>query len=56
LERLALVHTNAIERAQNLRQKAQHLLPEGEILSVDITPVLGTHLGPDAVGFACVSV
>jgi DegV family protein with EDD domain len=56
LERVALVHTNAIERAKNLRRKAQHLLPEGEILSVDITPVLGTHLGPDAVGFACVSV
>jgi fatty acid-binding protein DegV len=56
LERVALVHTNAIERAKNLRRKAQHLLPEGEILSVDITPVLGTHLGPNAVGFACVSV
>jgi len=48
LERVALVHTHALERAQ-------HLLPEGEILSVDITPVFGTHLGPGAVGFACVS-
>jgi DegV family protein with EDD domain len=56
LERVALVHTHALEKAQDLRQKAQHLLPEGEILSVDITPVFGTHLGPGAVGFACVSV
>jgi len=56
LERVALVHTHALERAQDLRQKAQHLLPEGEILSVDITPVFGTHLGPGAVGFVCVSV
>ena len=55
LERVALVHTHALEKAQYLRQKAQHLLPEGETLSVDITPVFGTHLGPGAVGFACVS-
>ena len=56
LERVALVHTHALEKTQDLRQKAQHLLPEGEILSVDITPVFGTHLGPGAVGFVCVSV
>jgi DegV family protein with EDD domain len=56
LERVALVHTHALERAQSLRQKAQYLLPEGEILSVNVTPVLGTHLGPGAVGFVCISV
>jgi fatty acid-binding protein DegV len=55
LERVALVHTHALEKAQALRRKAQHLLPAEEILSVDITPVFGTHLGPGAVGFVCVS-
>lgn len=55
LEMAALVHTNALERAKSLRQQAAHLLPGGEIPSVDITPVLGAHLGPNAVGFACVS-
>ena len=55
LERVALVHTHALEKAQDQRQEAQHLLPKGEILSVDITPVFGTHLGPGAVGFVCVS-
>jgi DegV family protein with EDD domain len=55
LERVALVHTHALEKANDLRQKARHLLPEGEILSVEITPVFGTHLGPRAVGFVCVS-
>ncbi len=54
LERVALVHTHALEKAHDLRQKAKHLLPEGDILSVDITPVFGTHLGPGAVGFACI--
>ena len=55
LEKVALVHTHALEKAQELRQLAQHLLPEGEVLSVDITPVFGVHLGPGAVGFVCVS-
>ena len=44
LERAALVHNHALQKAQQLRQKAQHLLPEGEILSVNITPVFGVHL------------
>ena len=55
LERVALVHTNAPDRAEDLRQRVQHLLPEGEIPSVDITPVIGAHIGPGAVGFACVT-
>lgn len=54
-EMVALVHTNAVGRANALRQQAAHLLPIGEILSMDITPVLGAHLGPNAIGFACVT-
>jgi DegV family protein with EDD domain len=55
LERVALVHTHAPDRAEDLRQRVQHLLPEGEIPSVDITPVIGAHIGPGALGFACVA-
>jgi DegV family protein with EDD domain len=56
LEELALVHTNAREEAEALWQKARHLFPEKENpLSVDVTPVLGAHLGPGAVGFTCIS-
>jgi DegV family protein with EDD domain len=55
LERVALVHTHALDKARELREQAQHLLPKGEVLSVDITPVFGVHLGPGAVGFVCVS-
>jgi DegV family protein with EDD domain len=55
LEKVALVHTHALDKVEELRQKAQHLLPEGELLSVDITPVFGVHLGPGAAGFACVT-
>jgi DegV family protein with EDD domain len=55
LEKVALVHTHALERAEELREKVKHLLPLGDTISVDITPVFGAHLGPGAVGFACVS-
>ena len=56
LEQLALVHTNAGEEADALWQQAKHLAPDLVTpLSVDVTPVLGAHLGPGAVGFACTS-
>jgi DegV family protein with EDD domain len=53
-ERVALVHTDAPERAESLRQSVLSLLPEEEILSVDITPVIGAHIGPGAAGFAVI--
>jgi DegV family protein with EDD domain len=55
LQEVALVHTHAPDRAEELRRQAQHLLPEGEIPAVNITPVIGAHIGPGAVGFACVT-
>jgi DegV family protein with EDD domain len=55
VEKAALVHSNAPDRAEALHRQAAHLLPDGDIPSVDITPVLGVHLGPNAAGFACVS-
>lgn len=53
-ERTALVHTNAAEEAEELRQSVTELLPAGEMYSEDITPVIGAHIGPGAVGFAVV--
>jgi len=54
LERVAVVHSNTLEKSEQLIALNKPYLPSGEILSVDITPVLGAHLGPGAVGFACV--
>ncbi len=54
LERVAVVHSNSPEKSNQLIVQNRPYLPSGEILSVDITPVLGAHLGPGAVGFACV--
>ncbi len=55
LERLDLVHTNAPEKAEDLREKSKDLFPGGEIpLSVDVTPALGANIGPGVIGFACI--
>ncbi len=57
LERVAIVHTHALpEGVAELRSLAEHLLPKGDILSQDITPVIGAHIGPGALGFAAVGV
>ena len=55
IEKAALLHTNAPETAEKLRQMAASLLPRGEILSMDITPVIGAHIGPGAAGFAIIT-
>ena len=55
IEQFALVHTNAAEQALAFRQQAAHLLPEQTAYSMDITPVIGAHLGPGAVGYAVIS-
>jgi fatty acid-binding protein DegV len=56
LERIAIVHTHALpERLTELRTLAAHLLPQGDILTEEITPVIGAHIGPGAVGFAVIS-
>jgi DegV family protein with EDD domain len=55
LERVAIVHTHAPERVAELLERAAVLLPAGDILQVDITPVIGAHIGPGAAGFAVVT-
>jgi DegV family protein with EDD domain len=55
IERVALVHTNAPDRLADLRKLASHLLPKGDLMTEDITPVIGAHIGPGAAGFAVVT-
>jgi DegV family protein with EDD domain len=54
-EKVALLHSQAEERARELLQKVHHLLPPGEVIVTEISPVLGAHIGPGVVGFACIS-
>ncbi len=55
LTRLALLHTNAEQQARRLYESVADSIPLGEIEAVDITPVIGAHIGPGAIGFATVS-
>jgi len=54
-EKFALVHTNAPGEAEEFRKRIEHLIPKGPVFSMDITPVIGAHIGPGAVGYAAVS-
>jgi DegV family protein with EDD domain len=54
-EKVALVHTDAQERAQALLEEVRGGFPEGEIWTQEINPVLGAHIGPGVIGFACIS-
>jgi DegV family protein with EDD domain len=57
LERLAILHTNAEPRAKQLLNElmnhARKSIPR-DILFVNVTAVIGTHLGPNGLGFAAV--
>lgn len=55
LERLAILHTNAPERAAQFSETLANrvAVPPG-LLTVNLTSVLGTHLGPNGLGFAAV--
>ena len=56
LAELALVHTHNPAGAEALRRQAQHLFPAGkEPLRAEVTPVIGSHVGPGAVGFVAVT-
>jgi len=54
IERFALLHTHDADGAQALRMKLGAHVPDGEMIAVDITPVIGAHIGPGAVGYAIV--
>ena len=51
-EQLAIVHAGVQARAEALRDQAAHYLPGKDIITMQITPVLGANLGIGALGFA----
>ena len=58
MERLAILHTNAEDRAHKLldsmmQGKSRMSVPR-DVLFVNVTAVIGTHLGPNCIGFAAV--
>jgi DegV family protein with EDD domain len=56
IEELALVHTHALEKAEEFKSTAQSFLPKGKIpLLAEVTPAIGVHVGPNAIGLICVT-
>ena len=57
MERLAILHTNAETRAKKLlnelNKHSEKIIPH-DVLFVNVTAVIGTHLGPNGLGFAAV--
>lgn len=57
MERLAILHTNAPQRAKDLLNGVmdrQHKFVPRDILLVNVTAVIGAHLGANGLGFAAV--
>lgn len=52
-ERLAILHTNAESTARNFLEKLDLELPYPPFV-VNVTTVIGTHVGPNGLGFALV--
>jgi len=56
LEQLSLVHTHTLPKVEHLRQQALSFFPADKTsLCVEVTPAIGAHIGPGAIGFVCVA-
>ena len=53
LESLAFLHSNWPDGAQDLQHHLAHLSPD-QTLTVNVTPIIGVHIGPGGVGVAAV--
>jgi len=51
IERLAVLHANAIEDARTLADQLRSLCASAPLI-VDVTTIIGVHVGPGAVGLA----
>ncbi len=55
LERLAVLHTNAESAAQQILEDVKSKVTVQPLL-VNVTTAIGTHVGPDGLGFAAVPI
>ena len=53
LGRIAVLHASNLQTAKQLQEQAAYLFPpDQELIFMEITPAIGAHIGPGAVGFA----
>ena len=56
LERVVVLHTSNAGGAAALSEEARHLFPaQDNFPAVELTPTIGAHLGPGALGLACLT-
>ena len=55
LAELCVVHSNVPDRAEQLRDRVSYLRPEAVIPLIDVSPIIATHIGPNAVGIVGVA-
>ncbi|PWH20114.1 MAG: hypothetical protein DDG59_01225 [Anaerolineae bacterium] len=53
IEKLAILHTNAEDRAQQLLEEVKDISPK-QVLTVNVTSVIGSHVGPNGLGFTAI--
>jgi DegV family protein with EDD domain len=53
LERIAILHTNAEEDAYSFLQNINWQIPPDPLM-INVTTIIGTHVGPNGLGFAAV--
>jgi len=54
LAELAVLHSRAPEAAEGLSDRLAAVFPRQRMVIAEVTTVLGTHVGPNALGAACV--
>ena len=56
LDRIAVLHAHNLQVAKQLQEQAAFLFPpDQELIFMEITPAIGAHIGPGAVGFAFIT-
>jgi len=51
IQHLTFLHTNSLDKVKDIFKKIEIKLPDSPIFT-NITPAVGTHTGPNALGFA----
>jgi fatty acid-binding protein DegV len=54
LERLAVLHTNNLDEARLLAEALADIWPADRPPFIDVTPVIGVHVGPQGLGLSVV--
>jgi DegV family protein with EDD domain len=56
LDRIAVLHAHNLQVAAQMQEQAAFLFPPGQdLIFMEITPAIGAHIGPGAVGFAFIT-